>query len=494
MKSAPTTEKSNLCFWIDHSNTCTDIKIGCVSMVTAVAAVALAASLLVILAQQGILFEGLNALTQIAPEWVYLCAACAVALLLSNSVVIGAMMHGFLNKMYSEKELTKLGFTAYIQKELLFEKMPLGSYWKVTKEVIKESKNRPGCAAVYAVLTKDGKGITNTKGFKTREERDAYLTTLQEHLFVDGKKFYRKNPEFPAENIVANFGKQHSDLPKDSYCYCEQTLPSGENIYLLAFNLDDSTKVRYFKNENDVKDILGNITFLINEFKQKSSELLKKEYFAYPFEIFKDASLYPVIVKDAEGKNFFYFFSKPTHQTSFCQSLNHFKDGRVRQLHLEWFVQGAGMALLGQMKESEKKPLYLVVEHPTDKIAHLICCSTDGKITSDYISLDSSQVEIQTKYSSHVKLDSDKWKTLPLTQLEQDFLRKDVFNKFIGKWKGQECIGVNEFVVQEIANYVCIVAGYPSNSTVDRKDMLFKNGDPAIDTLIKNDFKSFKKR
>src|ERR1700730_17356856 len=95
----------NCCFWIKYSEACTHIKIGGVAIVAALAITALAAGILLALAQHGHQLAGINAIANmVEAKWLYLGLGVTGAVALIDANVIIALLRSFLNRTYSREE------------------------------------------------------------------------------------------------------------------------------------------------------------------------------------------------------------------------------------------------------------------------------------------------------------------------------------------------------------------------------------------------------
>jgi len=235
------------CFWKDKSEACSNIKIGTLSIATALTSIALLAGLFLVLAQQGLHLGGLNAISQmIEANWLYIGLGTAAVILTIDIVFIVLLVRSFLNKTYSEKELEKFGLNETIKREGISEKMSHMTYWKITD--VK--------ADLYAVITKDQKGKASVKGFKTEDMRKDFLQTLvTKYQYRNGHEIFEKADKYPTLYALAILGDRFAkdvepmrkNLPAGFHRIKKIQINSQETMLTLAISKGGQTHIHFIK-------------------------------------------------------------------------------------------------------------------------------------------------------------------------------------------------------------------------------------------------------
>src|ERR1700722_1099946 len=98
------TNDDNCCYWIQNSDTCDNLKIAGVTIVAALAAIAIVGGSLLVLAGQGFNLHGINSIAQmVEAQWVYIGLGIAGGVALIDTILIVTMLRGYLNKNRSEE-------------------------------------------------------------------------------------------------------------------------------------------------------------------------------------------------------------------------------------------------------------------------------------------------------------------------------------------------------------------------------------------------------
>lgn len=301
-----TTHKNNCCFWIKNSETCVNAQTAALSIVAALSTIAIAAGVILLLAQQGVQLAGLNSIAQmIETKWIYAGLAASGGLLLIDTLLIAALVRSFLNKLYSEKELDELGVSQFAKSNCFKEKSPLNSFWQFEVDVQKNGQRH----VVYALFIKECNGSDFLKGFKNQEERAAYAARREKNGLVNGEDYYKKEGEYPVDFLAAKFGNESfgshvanvcKDLINGFFRTHELDIPgTNEKVTLLAANDNGELHLHYCKTESveRCKNIytsssLKNIELegkkfqelLDQEFSEQKITLKNNEFFVFEFE------------------------------------------------------------------------------------------------------------------------------------------------------------------------------------------------------------------
>lgn len=259
MNKSTSVQQSECCFWITNPETEEKLKIGTLATTTSLAIVLIACAIIAAIAHQGVNLGGINAITQVIEvQWVYFGLSFALAFLLMNVVGIGAMCHGFINKFFTPKELDDLGVTSQIETNYISQITAPSSYWKITKEVERQTENFEGKPAAYAIVTKDQNGSVSVKGFKTEADRAAYIKKLENRGYFDGEKAYTLSSIYPKEFMDFYLGKDTvefisdlmlKDLPEGKYRRLF-LYDAGTYAALLALNAKGVKELQFLKEYN----------------------------------------------------------------------------------------------------------------------------------------------------------------------------------------------------------------------------------------------------
>ena len=226
-------EEGTCCFWIQRSEACANIKIAVVSIVAAVALTAIAAGILLVLAQHGYPLAGINAIAQlIEAKWLYLGLAVAGAVAILDAVIIIAMVRSSLNRTYTQRELKRYKIDEKVRTTGDLSKMPRNSYWKYDVEAKTATEHKEGRPQMYVLVVKEGDGKhTPITGFKTEEDRALYIQQLGDG-YCDGAEATKSNPEYEEGYIAEKFQARYtSDIMALRYFEPNQFLRDGHFKY-----------------------------------------------------------------------------------------------------------------------------------------------------------------------------------------------------------------------------------------------------------------------
>lgn len=319
-------DDQNCCFWVKHSESCAQVKHATAALVVALTAITLVAGVLLILAQQGYNLAGINSIAQMVdPKWIYLGMGVAGIVLAITTTFIGAQVHAYLNKTFSEDELTKRGYIASLATNHIVERLGPNSYMEVSEF------GQGDLPSIFGVISKDQHGRPTLNPYLALEDADVRIARLAAQGYADGRAQEAQRPEYLMDHVAALIGEDpyeycqefFDDLEMGSYRLEVPVMLGGvyEAFLLATHDLNGAQELRFFKTEEARSNALR------NEYAHLYSKAELEELIinSYPGPSLKDDEFWPFTVNfagrdhhvithnEGEGITFPYF---PTPEAS----------------------------------------------------------------------------------------------------------------------------------------------------------------------------------
>lgn len=198
-------QNSSCCFRMNNSKACSGLRTTGVVILSAITTIALVGGVFLILAQQGVNLGGLNAYAHLVEaQWLYVGVGLAAGAGGLDMVIIFGMIRRHAHKQYSDQDLVQLGISQRIKDEYIVEKLEVGHFWKVDQPVERPTEKTEGSPAVYALVVKLGNNTAYTKGFRSSDDREAFIRKngLEEK---DGEKAFEERLFYPSAYIAKVF-------------------------------------------------------------------------------------------------------------------------------------------------------------------------------------------------------------------------------------------------------------------------------------------------
>jgi hypothetical protein len=321
-----------------------------------------------------------------------------------------------------------------------------------------------------------------------RKEALAAIALIDTASFQDKTSFIST---LEIRKILKDFERLHlQKIVPDKECWEEIVDVKGQKLAFLFFRLNGEFNIRVCKPEEvstfleryqlkagakerfnadqEYPKSLGRYLARQSEsldpkkLKKDARILLDQEYRIY-LSHSPDDYYYPdpifVLVEKNQGKIRTHYFKNEEARAKYIKQSG-YKNGYERHMYAEAQMEGAGRALLEKMVK--KQPLYHVIMHQEQAKAHVLICSVEGDVSSNYYPFEALD-EIYPALESYKKFDLGEWEQLPLAKSEKKFL-KQLFAETLEFWSAQGNLKPGQFVIRERADrYIMILVREDKN-------------------------------